>query len=194
MNYNIEDIIQAIKTARKDRRLSQRDLSARSGIAQSHISKIENGSVDITLSTLVELARALDLEVMFVPRKLIPAVKSITKSARHDLANIDESRITLKELKKIEKALVDIKALPEAADQVQEFQKVVQELRKFRLPSDYLDNLREVTKTILAFKEGKIPVKELRKATENLKDMRNRLVHGVPDTPEPAYSLDDDNA
>lgn len=93
MNYNTEDIIQAIKTARKDQHLSQRDLSARSGIAQSHISKIENGSVDITLSTLVELARALDLEVMLLPRKLIPAVKSITKSTRQNLKHSGESRI-----------------------------------------------------------------------------------------------------
>jgi len=85
MSYSTEDIIQAMKTARNEQHLSQRDLSATSGIAQSHISKIENGSVDITLSTLVALARALGLEIMLVPRKLIPVVKSITKGTRQDL-------------------------------------------------------------------------------------------------------------
>lgn len=98
MNYSTEDIIQAMKTARNEQHLSQRDLSARSGIAQSHISKIENGSVDITLSTLVALARALGLEIMLVPRKLIPVVKSITKSTGQDLkhsSGIPEPAYTL---------------------------------------------------------------------------------------------------
>ncbi len=82
MSYNTEEIIRLLKAARKDRRMSQRVLSEKTGIAQSHISKIENGSVDITVSTLVELARALELEVMLVPRRLIPAVQSMTRSAR----------------------------------------------------------------------------------------------------------------
>jgi len=96
MNYSTEELILAIKAARKNRRLSQRALSARAGIPQSHISNIENGAVDITLSTLIELTRALDLEVTLVPRKLIPAVQSIIRSTSSDTVN--ESRTTRDEL------------------------------------------------------------------------------------------------
>lgn len=81
MSYNIEEIIQTIKAARKDKRLSQRALSAKVGIPQSHISLIEQGAVDIHMSTLIDLARALDLEVTLIPRKLVPAVRSMTQSA-----------------------------------------------------------------------------------------------------------------
>jgi transcriptional regulator with XRE-family HTH domain len=81
MNYSIEKIINDIKRARKNKQLSQRELSAKTGIAQSHISKIENGAIDITLSTLVELARALDLEVTLVPRKIIPVVQSLIRAS-----------------------------------------------------------------------------------------------------------------
>jgi HTH-type transcriptional regulator/antitoxin HipB len=74
------DITQAIKAAREARGLSQRALGARIGVPQSHISKIESGSVDIQLSSLIQLARALDLEVQLVPRKSLSAVASVIRA------------------------------------------------------------------------------------------------------------------
>ena len=80
MTYTSQTIITALKQARTGAGLSQRALSARTGLLQSHISRIESGKSDVTLSTLLDLARALDLELMLVPRKLIPAVENITRS------------------------------------------------------------------------------------------------------------------
>ena len=74
MIHSTEHIALALKSAREARGLSQRALSAKSGIPQGHISKVENGAVDLRVSSLVELARILDLELMFVPRKVVPAV------------------------------------------------------------------------------------------------------------------------
>ncbi|WP_346659337.1 helix-turn-helix transcriptional regulator [Bradyrhizobium sp. 164] len=54
------DLFLHIRTAREAIGLSQRDLSARITVPQSHISKIESGGADLRLSSLVELARALD--------------------------------------------------------------------------------------------------------------------------------------
>ena len=79
MSYASKPLIDALKRARTRAGLSQRALSARAGLPQSHISKIENGRGDITLSTLIDLARALDVEVMLVPRKLVPAVENIAR-------------------------------------------------------------------------------------------------------------------
>ena len=58
-----------------------RELSAKSGVPQSHISKIENGAVDLRTSSLVALARVLDLELELVSKKTVPAVKSIVRSS-----------------------------------------------------------------------------------------------------------------
>jgi len=80
MHYAIQDIITALKGARKAKGLSQRDLSALTGVPQSHISKIENGGTDIRLSSLIELARALDHELRLIPRKALPAVEAIAES------------------------------------------------------------------------------------------------------------------
>lgn len=77
--YLLDHIIDTLKTAREAEGLSQRDLSVRSRVPQSHISKIENGAVDLRTSSLVELARVLDLELVLVPRRAVPAVRSIVR-------------------------------------------------------------------------------------------------------------------
>lgn len=80
MAYSEDGIINALKDARTAKGLSQRALSARIGVPQSHISKIENGRSDIRVSSLVEMARALDLDLKLVPRNAVPAVDSIIRS------------------------------------------------------------------------------------------------------------------
>jgi HTH-type transcriptional regulator/antitoxin HipB len=77
MIYVVEYLAEALKAARAGKKLSQRGLSKTTGMPQAQISKIENAAVDLKASTLIELARALDLEVMLVPRKHVPAVKSL---------------------------------------------------------------------------------------------------------------------
>ena len=80
MTYATEDIIYALKSTREAKGLSQRALSARTGVPQSHISKIESGGADIRLSSLIEIARALDLDLRLIPRKAVPAVDHIVRS------------------------------------------------------------------------------------------------------------------
>ena len=77
----IEPIVRQIKVARSARKLSQRALSAKVGLPQGHISRIEAGEVDLKLSSLVGLARALDLEPMLVPRQRVKAVDAIIRSS-----------------------------------------------------------------------------------------------------------------
>ena len=76
MPYATDEILQTLRGARELSGLSQRDLSARIGVPQSHISKIESGATDLRLSSLVEFARALDYELFLVPRKTLPAVEA----------------------------------------------------------------------------------------------------------------------
>ena len=80
MAYLNNQILKNLKEARARKGLSQRELSARSGVPQSHISKIESGKVDLRVSSLVALARVLGLELELVPKKSIPAVRSIVRS------------------------------------------------------------------------------------------------------------------
>ena len=80
MTYTNDHIAAALREARENKGLSQRELSKRAGVPQSHISKIESNKVDLRLSSLASLAHALDLELALIPRKAAPAVRSITRS------------------------------------------------------------------------------------------------------------------
>ncbi|MCK5644813.1 MAG: helix-turn-helix transcriptional regulator [Gammaproteobacteria bacterium] len=81
MSYSTQHISQKLKKSREDIGLSQRELSARAGVPQSHISKIESGNVDLRLSSLVTISRVLELELVLIPRKYLPAVNSIVDGA-----------------------------------------------------------------------------------------------------------------
>ena len=70
----MDDILQALKSARKDKKLNQAELGGKLGLPQSHISKIEQGITDPRLSTIRDMARMLDLELILVPRILLPAL------------------------------------------------------------------------------------------------------------------------
>ncbi|PWF25196.1 helix-turn-helix domain-containing protein [Corticimicrobacter populi] len=85
MSYSLESISAYLRAARSAKKLSQRDLSTRAGVPQSHISKIESNQVDLRLSSLIAIANALELEVTLVPRQVMPAVQSVV---RHQVAQL----------------------------------------------------------------------------------------------------------
>ena len=64
-------IIQAILDARIQKELTQKDLSAATGITQSDISKLENGTRNPSLKLLKRLADGMDmtLRIEFIPKK-----------------------------------------------------------------------------------------------------------------------------
>lgn len=80
MCYAIEPLAAALKSARVNKGLSQRALGTLTGVPQAHISKIEGNEVDLRLSSLFALAHALDLDLVLVPRKAIPAVRSLMRA------------------------------------------------------------------------------------------------------------------
>ena len=62
------EIIQAIIDARKATKLTQKELAEKTGIAQGDISKLENGSGNPSLKTLMRLAKGMGkkLKIEFV--------------------------------------------------------------------------------------------------------------------------------
>lgn len=65
-----------IRQAREARNFTQGDLGTRIGQPQSSVSRIERGG-DLRVSTLLEMARVLELEPMLIPKRLVPAVRAL---------------------------------------------------------------------------------------------------------------------
>jgi predicted transcriptional regulator len=70
-------LLEQLRAARRERKITQKALGERLGLPQSHVSAIEAGKVDPRLSSVLELARLLDLEPMLIPRARVPAVRAL---------------------------------------------------------------------------------------------------------------------
>lgn len=82
MSYLMEQIGASLRKARKEKNLSQKEVSKYLGIPQSHISKIEGGLVDLRTSSLVHFAQIVGLDMMLIPSILEPLVKMVVKGER----------------------------------------------------------------------------------------------------------------
>lgn len=200
MSYIIEQIGRTLQEARENKGLSQRDLSAKAGVPQSHISKIENGAVDLRVSSLVELARALDLELMLVPRKTTPAVKSIVRSsgASNKAVTSDAVMQANRELKSIQKKISQLTRLHPKMVELAQIQRQVRDLQYFNIPRQNLESIRMASDVIKSITNNTPDLSGIHAALSQLKNVRNSIAHGLEerlekDVVRAAYSLDDDH-
>lgn len=70
------DIRNIIRAHRLSLGISQAEAASRAGIQQRQVSLFERGG-DVTLSTLMKLAQALDVELVVVPRKEVARVDAL---------------------------------------------------------------------------------------------------------------------
>ena len=201
MTYSLEHIVRALKAAREERGMSQRELSARAGLPQAHISKIENAAVDLKLSSLVELTRVLGLELMLVPRHMVPAVQTVIAGAGDTVSPTFETRRTMNELKRLRNRLAremlqSTESPPDAREDWDHIRRAVSELANLRFGPAEREQLRRVVALVRRAQKHPERADALRAASNEVRNLRNRLVHhiGEPATgPKPAYSLDDED-
>ena len=66
-----------LKGRRVHLKMLQATVAKLSGKDQGYIAKLESGTVDPRLSSVVEVSRALGLEVVLVPVRLVPTVRGL---------------------------------------------------------------------------------------------------------------------
>lgn len=79
MIYDITYIGRQFREMRQKLGYSQRTLAQRAGVTQPQLSDLERGA-NVRLSTLAAVARALDVELVPVPRAYVPLVRSTIAS------------------------------------------------------------------------------------------------------------------
>jgi len=65
--------------ARRRQGMSQQELAAKAGVTQSMVSLAERGK-DMRVSTLQQIAAALDLVPLLVPRRAVPMIRNVVGS------------------------------------------------------------------------------------------------------------------
>ena len=200
MSAGIEEIAASLREARIAKALTQKALGQRVGLPQSHISKIEKGAVDLKLSSLVEIARALGLEIKLVPRKALPAVEG---AVRAHGTTVETSR-ALSLLSQQAQIAERIKANFPDLLQVEAFQNAIRSIPRLQFDAAQLkalDQALKPAKQLTSIIEGQggaaALAKRLEEATSALRHFRNMQVQHAPlieaARQRPAYRLEEDD-
>jgi transcriptional regulator with XRE-family HTH domain len=189
------EIGKKLRQARNAKGLSQAALAKRAGVPQSHISKIENTGVDLRLSSLAEIARALDLELMLVPRKVVLATQSLIRQAQP--AEFSLASLALRDdLAKLDKLAEDVLREHASSVEIARLKSRIHDLAQLEIPLSARDAVRALTKQLEAIKQNQ-NIQHVNAVMEEADRLRNKFAHVFPDpvpaTQRPAYTLDDDD-
>ena len=69
-----------LREARQRQQLSQQALARKLGLRQRQISDLERAATDSRLSTIQNVARALVLELMLIPRQLLATIEALQRT------------------------------------------------------------------------------------------------------------------
>lgn len=196
MIYETQKIINALREARLAKGMSQTELSKLSGVPQAQISRIEANNVDIRLSSFATLAHALDLEITLVPRKAVPAVKSITRQTS-DYQPVQPAAIG-KELQRVQDAIRAMQVKIPEVPHLDALRKAHAAIKPLKIDMSFLKPLRDIRATVEQIQRTQSDWAKIAEATRSMTQLRNQIVHTLPtpdvqDTPRPAYSLDEDD-
>jgi transcriptional regulator with XRE-family HTH domain len=202
-SYAVEQLAQTLRDTRIAQGLSQRELAERAGLGQSRLALIEAGGVDLRSSTLVQLARALDLELVLAPRRVLPAVQSLTEgqprrwqeAGRHSVRGtpIRVLRHIQQHLAALERAYPSSKEVAQAKGAVQALIEVGQELGVATLQP-----LRRSVHWLALARANQAQAQPLLvKAAAQLQELRQMLpatarLEQAPQAQRAAYSLEDE--
>lgn len=180
-----------LKEARQRKGWSQRELSAKAHMTQAHISRIENGEVDLQLSSLVELARTLDLDVQLIPRTALTAVEATVRAAEERWGEREIKR-AFGDLRRRAEGLKAVHATPELSDLVnlsEELERLAPRIQTPMLPGEVAQAIEDFAALRIDGVSPATTARRVKSIVEILRNFRAVLVHTAHEE-RPAYSLD----
>ena len=192
MTYQSEDLIAQVREVREASGISQRALSDRAGLTQSHISQIESGKMEPGLSSFIDMTRALDLELMLVPKKLVPAVLGIVQAQATPEMRIHAGQPNDKRFARAERLIKKIRQLYGSSADLDRIDEYLRFLRRVSLSDQQMQLVRKLIANLEHHQASPHAAPIVRDIAQNLQRLRNSIVHGVSAEPRPAYSLDED--
>jgi transcriptional regulator with XRE-family HTH domain len=195
-SYPIAPLTSSLRSAREAKGLTQRALASLTKIPQSHLSKIETGSVNLQLSSLLELARELDLELMLVPRRLVPAVEALTRNRERTSPSDQTASWALPELTRIANAVRALQGTPKTSKYLQEISHAAKALEAADISSRDYQIVRRIADMLGRLKSGPDALPDLKESAKGLRTIRNAMAHRAaetPTSPRPAYTLNDED-
>ncbi len=193
MGYKSEDLIREIRDRRTDAGISQRALAARSGLTQAHISQIETGTLEPGLSSFIDMARALDLEIMLVPKKFLPAVQGILRQTSTEQSTPQDGEAALREIGRGERLVIKQKQLYGSSADLDRIADALRFLRHAPLRKPDLQIVTGAINKLRRYQASPQSKDIVAAIATDLQQLRNRMVHSPSEAPRPAYAIDDED-
>lgn len=193
MPYKSADLVQTARSRRIGTGISQRDLSARSGLSQAHISQIESGKLEPGLSSFIDLARALDLELMLVPKRMLPAVQGLLRETRPKELSPEEGQAALQTINQGERQIKKLRAIYGSSVELDRIAEYLSYLKHMPLRSTDVESIADAVQTLKRHEASGQSRDILIKIGADLQRLRNQYAHGRVESPRPAYALDDED-
>lgn len=173
--------------------MSQRELSVRSGLTQSHISQIERGVMEPGLSSLVDVARALDLELVLAPKTMMPAIRNIVEStsASGDILTSDQRKLVAR----LDRWMAQHRKAFGFITEADTFRDSLALLRHTPLSVEELDSLRDAEHRLSRWETDPPSRQDLKDIARTVRQLRNAAVHRNRNdsAPRSAYALDEED-
>jgi len=197
----LKELGTSLRAAREAKALTQRDLAALVGTPQSHLSKIEQGAVDLQISSLAELARALDLELKLVPRQALPAIDGVIHSLtpRSEDAATSEAQALIQRFEAFSHRVLETHPGLVSANKLAS---ALREVRLIRYDGSALRKLQDALAPVARFEHATglsdhafDLIDALTKAGSRVRQLRNAIVHQQPTSPvrQPLIALSEDD-
>ena len=193
---SLAPLAEAIRQARLHKGWSQRELSARANLPQAQISRLETGNIDPQVSTLMELARTLDLDVQLVPHMAVTAVSAAVRSAkmRSEQGILGDRLARLQQAAdKAYQVAPEREDLGSIGETLRQLQSMTLHMAPLRLEPEFqkLQLTLEIFANSPLAKQARL-IPSLADAAIWLRSLRNQLAQ-VTEVERPAYSLDDED-
>jgi transcriptional regulator with XRE-family HTH domain len=201
-SYAVKQLAQTLKDVRLTWGLTQRELAGRAGLGQSRLALIEAGGVDFRTSTLVQLARALDLELVLAPRRVLPAVQSLIgeRPRRREAGRASARRTPIRVLRHIQQHIVALECAYPSSQELAHAKNAIQALieRGPDLGDSTFQPLRRSARWLALARANSAQAQPLlAKAAAQLQELRQMLpaaadLAQAPPAQRAAYSLEDE--
>jgi len=73
-----------LREGRRRTKLTQDQVASRAGLSRASYRAIETGATAPRASTLINIARAIGMEMMLIPKEMVPAVQAMLRSSDDD--------------------------------------------------------------------------------------------------------------
>lgn len=202
MSYAAKDLLMQLRAARIARGLSQKELGERVGLPQSNIARLESGETNPRIANLIEIARALDLDLTLVPRKALPAVQGALRASDMNIDQNDATSRALHSIRQWNEALarIDDNAFKMAVN----LQKTLKDMEPLRFDQAQFRSMQDAFKPLQRTLDqielsGIAPSgldKIMRDSEHRFRALRNQIAHGAMTDDahlKPAFALEDDD-